>query len=695
MLRHFNLFPPVIRRPIRYVSLNRLYLIAALFICNVLVACGGSGSPDTSLDTEPSVNAVIEGLSIKNISTSTATISFSTSLARAARLKIWLDSDGPNQPPLLTLDSPVTTEHELPVSGLWSATPWRVEVSVDDDTEIMAFETADPLWASEPCRSGDIALPISGSAPWANFSDANGSVIVTSTLGCEGLGRAARFTFDLGEGEWVVAQSENYATPIDLTAYTHLWIPFRGTPNIPVALEVKLRDDTGGLSVVRLDGGVSVPVWRSWAVDMREFTAQIGDLDLSSVVGVEVAFSWPKNEAGARNGVLEMADLQAWNMIQKRPQVTGFERTVRDEVAMAEVAADLLARQQDHSFINAWFELEPNLHLYANAMALIVFTLEYERLEATSDVLAEVYLSAAMNMAETLVALQMISDRGGAWDDSFIDVDGVIARREPGSRIVWVGSTAWAGISLLIARDILPDGGDFDPAISAAASYYLNQQDCRTRAGLPSGSLAEGTEGNISSHLFLAAAAKRGLASTSVTDDLGRFISDHLFDPVQQRFFCGISVDFGNGFDESACTLNGSGAILGVDAHSCLDVVANWGTEWLLRAGRTQDALAGLAYGRFMFPAQSFGDPLVKGLGDIAGPWTPTVEHGAGQWAAAGGPDSNYVMRQAQIHLCSAGSCQGAADDLFTGISWNSKSTGVSPAAWMYIAWHGEFWKRL
>ena len=124
-------------------------------------------------------------------------------------------------------------------------------------------------------------------------------------------------------------------------------------------------------------------------------------------------------------------------------------------------------------------------------------------------------------------------------------------------------------------------------------------------------------------------------------------------------------------------------------------MIANWGTEWLVREDRIQDAFKGLAYARHVFPTQSFGTPVVNGLGDIAGPWSVTVEHGAGQWAVAGGPDANYVMQQAQTHLCSAGTCQGAADNQFTGISWNTTSTGVAPSTWMYLAWHGDFWSHL
>ena len=660
-----------------------------------LVISGCNSGSDTAATLPASADVVVTNLSISDIASNTANLAFTTTPATAATIKIWIDSDNSNKPAVKTLTSTAAINHLVPITGLWSATPWRVEVTSGEASSNISFESGDPQWLTSSCRTGTLTLPVDAQGNWSIFTDVNGSVISSATSGCEDKGDGVRLEFDLGDGEWVVAQGEDFATPVDLSAYTHLWIPFRGTPDVPVAMEIKLRDKTGGLSMVRLDGGVSVPVWRSWAVDLREFKSQQGELNLSAVSGIEIAFSWPLNLGGTRRGVVELADLQAWNLSEEVPEVAGFERIPRDEMAMSEIASDLLARQEDHGFIAAWYDLAPNLHLYANAMALIVFTLEYERLSDADDPAAATYENAARRMADAFAQLQTLSDRGGAWDDSFIEHAGSLTRRSAGSRIVWVGSTAWAGLAMILARDTLPDGSVYNDSISSAASYYTNLQTCRNNAGLPTGSITEGTEGNISSHLFLASAASRGLADTASATGLGDFIGENLFDPSQQRFFCGVAVDFGTGFNQQACTLGGTGAIQGGDGRSCLDVVANWGTEWLLRQGRSEDALKGLAYGRYVFPTRAFNNTAINGLGDIAGPWTPTVEFGAGQWAVAGGPDSNYLMQQAKMHLCSAGACQGAADNLSTGIGWNTTARGISPSAWMYLAWHGEFWSRL
>jgi len=638
---------------------------------------------------------IISALTVSNIGADNATISFTTTPAVTATIRVWLQSDNPASPAIQVVSSASAATHIVPLTGLWSSAPLRVEVTAGQSQATTSFQTAAPAWPANACRTGAQSVPIDGNISWTSYTDSNGSVNVQADTGCGGAGSGVRMDFDLGNGEWVVTGS-NFASPVDLTAYSHLWIPFRGTAGATVALEIKLRDATSGLSIVRLDQGSGLPVWRSWAVDLREFSPQTGNsVDLSAVTGMEVGFSSPLSMPGPRSGVVELGDLQAWNIANERPLVAGLERVNRDEPAMSAIAADLLARQQSHGFLPAWFSLAPNWHLYANAMALIVFTLEYERLANAGDPSAMLYENAAIQLADALVMLQTLSNRGGAWDDSFAVVNGQLVLHPPWSRVLWVGSTAWAGISLILARDILPTGADYNAAVAAAAAFYSGYQGCRNQAGLPNGSITEGTEGNISSHLFLDAASARGFVTAAVPDSLAAFISGNLYDPVQERFFCGVSIDFGSGFDLASCSIGGSGVITGHDARSCLDVIGNWGTEWLVREGRVADALMGLAYARHVFPVHAFTDTAVHGLGDIAGPWMPSVEMGAGQWATAGGPDSNYLIAEALQHLCQSGACQGASDDFAAGIGWNTISSGIAPAAWVYIALHGGFWNQL
>lgn len=660
-----------------------------------LLGCGGSGAPESPTITPPQPVITpadpITDVVIQDITANTAQISFNTAETLTANLT--LSAAGHETLFNKVWQTHAATEHNILVENLWADVTWQLTIQAGDNTSTSTFTTNEPQWPGV-CRHGNVSLAVMAAASWQTFSDNNGAIQIETVPGCEGQGNGARMTFDLNDGEWVVAaRSTPFVDTVDLTAYTHLWIPFRGTEGVPVAFEVKLKDRVGNLGFVRLDGGTGLPVWRSWAVDLREFKNQSGELDLSTVTSLEFGFSWPASASGPRQGAVTIGDLQAWHIDDVKAPVTELEPMLPDTEQMALIAADLLSRQRQHGFIPAWYELTPNWHLYANAMALIVFTLEYERMDGNDPIRAE-YLEAANTMADALMRLQSLSNRNGAWDDGFNVANNQLVLKPHSERVMWVGSTAWAGIALILARDILPDGARFNSSIQAAATYYQQSQQCRQQAGFPTGSITEGTEGNLSSHLFWSAAAQRGLAESAAPGNLQTFIENHLFDPQQQRFFCGVEVDIGN-YNEQSCSMTGTGNIIKGHALACLDVAANWGTQWLKRHNRMEDALAGLAFGKAIFTTQGFNEVNVKGLGDIAGPWSPTVEHGAGQWAAEGGPDTNFIMNQAKQHLCNNGQCQGANNNFAAGIGWNTTANGIAPAAWMYIAWHGGFWERL
>ncbi len=671
--------------------------VLLLLLCLSVLGCGGSGSesdqatvPSTPATPTPAAPGPISNLALEQITATSVKVSFQT--PEPVPVEITIVPIGASDS-ARTIQSPAATEHSQMFKGLWADVEWQVTVSVADNSESTRFKTLEPGWPSN-CRTGNLKLPIMPEANWQTYTDLNGAIQVATSPGCDGEGHAAQFSFDLNNGEWVVAaRSTAFETPIDLTAYSHLWVPFRGEQGVPVALEVKLKDSAANLAFVRLDGGAGLPVWRSWAVDLREFQNQIGTLDLSNITSLEFAFSWPSNLPGKRQGSVQVGDIWAWHIDDVRQPIEELEAVLPDISNMALVAQDLLTRQQPHGFIPAWFELTPNWHLYANAMALIVFTLEYERL-AGVDGSSQQYLLAANKLADELIRLQALSDRNGAWDDSFNVSNNRLVLKPANERVMWVGSTAWAGIALIIAREVLPDASRFDQSIANAANYFQTSQQCRESAGLPDGSITEGTEGNISSHLFWHAAVARGLAEPGPANRLKTFIEQHLFDPVQQRFFCGVQVDIGD-YNEQACTMTGTGNIIAGHALACLDVAANWGSQWLKRQNRLQDALAGLAFGMAIFPTQGFTATSIKGLGDIAGPWSPTVEHGAGQWAAEGGINANFIINQAKQQLCQDGRCQGAANDFSAGIGWNTTANGIAPAAWMYLAWHGGFWQKL
>jgi hypothetical protein len=73
-----------------------------------------------------------------------------------------------------------------------------------------------------------------------------------------------------------------------------------------------------------------------------------------------------------------------------------------------------------------------------------------------------------------------------------------------------------------------------------------------------------------------------------------------------------------------------------------IDVMGNWGADFLRNIHDDTHALDGLSLAATIFPVRGFTNAVV-GMGDIAGPWTPTVEL-TGQYAAAGGRGAAWLM---------------------------------------------------
>jgi hypothetical protein len=210
-----------------------LTIIGTILSCALLFACGGSSGGSNGTDTSPT-DTVITAVSITAVSSSSATLSFSTTPASDAGIRVWLDTDDAAAQAQITIASDNAVNHSVTLDALWSATPWRAEIEAGNSSASTVFTTANPEWPAA-CRSGDIELPINGAGSWSIYTDINGSVAVEAVAGCEGAGSGARLSFDLGDGEWVVAASnDNFAAPLDLSAYSHLWVPFRGTAGVPV-----------------------------------------------------------------------------------------------------------------------------------------------------------------------------------------------------------------------------------------------------------------------------------------------------------------------------------------------------------------------------------------------------------------------------------------------------------------------------
>jgi hypothetical protein len=226
---------------------------------------------------------------------------------------------------------------------------------------------------------------------------------------------------------------------------------------------------------------------------------------------------------------------------------------------------------------------------------------------------------------------------------------------------------------LLIAP---PDDADavtaIEEAIAVGADWLLAEiADFSTHYPELEGSITTGTEGGISTY-FALQAADTTLPSHGYGDaaeELAAVLLSHNWIAEEDRFGMGID-----------------------DPHLALDVVGNWGTQFLLHRGLTEEAHTGLALAAGVFPVQSW-DESVTAMGDIAGPWQPTVEFSA-QYAAVGGPGGATILEQL-IPLGDNGSYPGATADFNGGPGWNTSWHGTSASSWVYFALSGGLLHRI
>jgi hypothetical protein len=234
---------------------------------------------------------------------------------------------------------------------------------------------------------------------------------------------------------------------------------------------------------------------------------------------------------------------------------------------------------------------------------------------------------------------------------------------------MWVGNVAWAVIAL---QWLYESGIHGNPAILAqsidrGADWIVSQVG---RIDDHPGLISVGLEGDISAYFGLKAAGRNVAAQ-----DLGSSIYQAGWDPIEARLKMGaVTWSFG----------------------TAMDTAGSWGASLLRCLGRQDEALSSMGYAASVLPTTSFDSSnpagrLVEGYGDIAGPWTMTVEFGA-QGAAAGMLDADHIMREIYALEDDDGAFPGSTDNWFGGIvpPWTTTMTGVAPTAWVYFAQNGD-----
>jgi hypothetical protein len=565
---------------------------------------------------------------------------------------------------------------------------------------------AQPSWPIA-CSDGRVDTIIDDfEAPWIYCCKADASIPdpqQSIVSGCHG--NALAVTYDLsnpssGPG-WVVLTKPVSST--NLSGYTHLRIAIRGSnPNSHDSVDVKVKDVNNVLYAKTLVSVADLPEWRVIYVDLRELTG-LGALDFSAIVQFEIGivrcvdgcevFDNPTapGPPAQHTGTLYLDELALVDLKVGAPHrvlQTGYDRVTPNPGVLTAAAAALLARLSPSGpgihLIPAWFpESTPNFNSYVQSEALLVFLFEYERTGNVS------FRQAAINLATRLISMQIPAGKqqAGAWYTGYgtdgtnltypdravpkmpvAKCDGAETITENIDACEWVGNVGWILIALgnLQRRGFYTDPAALQQAIDQGANWIIGQPAYRNNPTYP-GLISLGIEGNISAYFGLLAARKETQA---------RQLADAIFqfgwDPVERRMKAG-------GRPE--------------DFATALDVTAAWGVRFLQSIGKGTEALDSQAYAYSILRAESLSTSAygnVSGLGDIAGPFTVTVEFAA-QAAAAGIKDAAAVV-QAILPLVNTGAYPGAfpgaTDHWFGGPlpPWNTTMAGVSPTAWVYFA---------
>ena len=514
--------------------------------------------------------------------------------------------------------------------------------------------------------------------------------------GCSGNALAVSYdlsTEPIKEGWFVITRT--FTTPLNLSNYSHLRIALRGSNiNARHTLQIKLVNHVGDSDRLYWRTAESVtdlPVWRPLYIDLKEFTCfGVEDicgsqppLDVSAITRIEIGASRcvRANEMecetpSENSNVLYLDELAA---VDLRPGASNrlvqgsLEQVVPNPDLRSSTASAILYHQDSTGLVPAWFdESTANYNTYAEAMALHLFIDEYERTNNAD------YRNAANRLAQKLLALQIpdAKTNAGAWYTAYKNDAGNIVSMDTSctgdedltadiDRCSWIGNTGWMviGLARLKKSGIYSDVPALSSSIDKAAIWMVRQIG---RISEYPGLVTEGTEGNISTYFGLIAAGRDWEAS-----QLGDNIYIYGWDSTEQRMKIGAKSS---------------------DYATAMDVSGSWGAKFLRYIGKAEEALSSQGYAATIlrttsFDTNNFASSIVKGYGDIAGPWTMTVEFGA-QAAAAGILYSNYIMEQIYLLQHADGSFPGSTDNWYGGTvaPWTTTMTGVPPTAWVYFA---------
>lgn len=549
---------------------------------------------------------------------------------------------------------------ELPVGRTFSAQGWiSATTSPDDDNVgvwvhddgpasaawqagqheqvgywLLAQDDPPDPWADLGARPGWTFLDFEGAADCAPVIP--GPPVRAQVAPVAGYGdNALELSYDLAGGSWAQIRCD-FDPPLDLSAYDHLRLEWRGASAGANSLELGLVNPAAGGERIFGRGYHHVTQRGWWGQLIVPFAflqpwADGSTFDRGKVSAIFVSVvKDPRDDTGGA-GRLAIDNLGAFT-VASRPVPTAFAPIAEHRVAAAAAAAWLARQQRPNGLLKSWEgESACVAYTYDQALALLVFSAErmWERADALAD------------------ALAATQNADGSWYQArscaTLDPAGAPPQK-------WEGDIAWATYAL--GRYLALRGAR--PAIVAArdgAADWL-----KGRLSPADGCLVlDHTEATLDAWWALSSAGR-----TAAAEGLKRCLLTVYWDPVMGRFKGGKAW-----------------------WQPYLDN-QTWGAAFLVAVGERARALRALSYARatLLVPAQG-GQTF--GFDGQGGPWAIWNE-GTAQYVALGGPGSADLLQELLAQQRADGAVLAAPDEFSGGGVWTTRWAGVAPTAWLYNA---------
>lgn len=500
---------------------------------------------------------------------------------------------------------------------------------------LLAQDNPPDSWADLGLRPGATFLDFEGAADCVAV-DAGAPVTAAVTTIAGSTGQARQLTYDLGStnGSWAQIRC-NFAPPLDLSAYDHLRLAWRGAVASRNSIEIGLVNPSPGGDRIFGRGyhHASHHAWWSQLVVPFAFLGPWTESTTFNPAQVSAIFvsvvKDPKDDTGGA-GSLAIDNLGAFNLADR--SIPGYGRVSANPRAAGAAAAWLANRQLPNGLLKSWEQDTRCLaYTYDQALSLLVFSHAGMRAEAD-------------RLAQRLAATQ---NADGSWYQTR-DCDTLEATEPPNK---WEGDSAWATYALARYRAQLQrDDQPIKDAVDKGAVWL------ESRINLSDGCLViDHTEATIDAWWAL-----HTVGRTPAADQLEACLLTMYWDDAMGRFKGGK-----------------------IWQQPYLDN-QTWGAAFLKAIGEHTKARRALSYADAVLRVPAQGGQLF-GLDGQGGPWAVWNE-GTAQSIAAGGAGSADLLRELLAQQRADGAMPGAPDAFSGGGVWATRSAGVAPTAWLYHA---------